>query len=644
MATVFLSYDREDAGKARPIAVALEKAGHSVWWDLHVRGGAQFSKVIEEELKAADAVVVLWSKQSVESAWVRDEAAAGRDAGRLVPVSLDNTEPPLGFRQFQTIALRGWKGRGRVPHLSELIAAVEEVAGRSEKTLARPAIASSDARERILPFLPVVAAALAMLVIAAGLLLWRPWAQGSPAPIVAVVAAQENPQSSALARDLLVQLGKFQRTNPDALKLVGNASESPDVILEASASAQASETIASLVLLSGKDRALLWSKDYSQPADQQADLWQQVAHSAAQVLRCAGESLATGAAALQEDVRKLYLNGCAQQSEGQESDPAAVAIFEKVTQANPRFRPGWEKLLLASITSAQHSRFEAFPAPGADPKDALRRHIVEATRHFSDMPEIVLARAELLPEDENTERLALMDRAKRQAPINPVILGRRSHELMLVGRMSEALADAERAYQLDPLSPQAWDSFITALTYSGRLTAAQEALEEAERVRPGSSSVREAKFRFHLRYGDPRVALEILRLQTTRRALEMFLRARIDPTPQNIQNALRLSGAVAERFEDHGWLVQALVEFGRNEEIHSTLAARDDSFVRSGFAVLFRPQFKKFREDPRFLQLTHRAGLLDYWRNSGHWPDFCAEPDLPYDCKKEAAKLMQRAV
>ena len=72
MAGVFLSYARDDTPKARQVAAALEKAGHSVWWDLHVRGGTQFSKVIEEALKAADVVVVLWSAQSVESPWVRD--------------------------------------------------------------------------------------------------------------------------------------------------------------------------------------------------------------------------------------------------------------------------------------------------------------------------------------------------------------------------------------------------------------------------------------------------------------------------------------------------------------------------------------------------------------------------------------------
>jgi len=60
LAKVFLSYDRDDAARARHFARALEQAGHEVWWDLHVRGGAQFSKVIEEALNAANAVVVLW--------------------------------------------------------------------------------------------------------------------------------------------------------------------------------------------------------------------------------------------------------------------------------------------------------------------------------------------------------------------------------------------------------------------------------------------------------------------------------------------------------------------------------------------------------------------------------------------------------
>ncbi|MEJ7777909.1 MAG: hypothetical protein WKF52_11160 [Sphingomicrobium sp.] len=55
--------------------------------------------------------------------------------------------------------------------------------------------------------------------------------------------------------------------------------------------------------------------------------------------------------------------------------------------------------------------------------------------------------------------------------------------------------------------------------------------------------------------------------------------------------------------------------------------------------MLFRPALKDIRRDRRFMQVAKRIGLLNYWRTSGHWPDFCQEADLPYDCKKEAAKL-----
>ena len=101
MARIFLSYAREDADSARQLANAVGGAGHEVWWDEHIHGGSRFTSAIDQALKNAEAVIVLWSPASVESAWVQDEAAEGRDSGRLVPVLIGDTKPPLGFRQFQ---------------------------------------------------------------------------------------------------------------------------------------------------------------------------------------------------------------------------------------------------------------------------------------------------------------------------------------------------------------------------------------------------------------------------------------------------------------------------------------------------------------------------------------------------------------
>ena len=103
MAKVFLSYAREDEPAAKQLAESIGRAGHDVWWDRHIQGGSRFSTEIDRELKSAEAVVVLWSPLSVESAWVQDEAAEGRDTNRLVPVSLNGSRPPLGFRQFHTV-------------------------------------------------------------------------------------------------------------------------------------------------------------------------------------------------------------------------------------------------------------------------------------------------------------------------------------------------------------------------------------------------------------------------------------------------------------------------------------------------------------------------------------------------------------
>ena len=100
MANVFLSYVRDDEGRSRKLAGLLEREGHSVWWDRRIKGGARYAQDIEDDLAAAEFVVVLWSAASVQSAWVADEAAAGRDRGCLVPLSLDGTPPPIGFSRF----------------------------------------------------------------------------------------------------------------------------------------------------------------------------------------------------------------------------------------------------------------------------------------------------------------------------------------------------------------------------------------------------------------------------------------------------------------------------------------------------------------------------------------------------------------
>lgn len=110
MADIFISYAREDRETVAKLAAVLEGAGYSVWWDRHVLAGSEFSEEIERELKSAKAVIVAWSANGVKSRWVKDEAVIAQDAGKIVPVTLDGTESPIGFRQVHMIDLKDWKG------------------------------------------------------------------------------------------------------------------------------------------------------------------------------------------------------------------------------------------------------------------------------------------------------------------------------------------------------------------------------------------------------------------------------------------------------------------------------------------------------------------------------------------------------
>jgi TolB-like protein len=132
--TVFLSYARADQDQAARLAEALEAAGLAVWWDKLIQGGAPFAESIETSLDSCDAVVVCWSRGSVKSDWVLDEAGRGRDLHKLVPVTLDGSEPPLGFRQYHAIDLSRWSEPTSKGLVAAIIRGVEAVAGRSVVT------------------------------------------------------------------------------------------------------------------------------------------------------------------------------------------------------------------------------------------------------------------------------------------------------------------------------------------------------------------------------------------------------------------------------------------------------------------------------------------------------------------------------
>lgn len=124
MADIFISYKSQEKERVRPLAKLLEEQGWSVWWDRKIPPGKQFDVAIDEALKSVKCVVVIWTKVSVKSTWVKIEASEGLRKGILVPVMLDDVEVPLEFRHTQAAPLINWPEKRDAESIDLLIESI----------------------------------------------------------------------------------------------------------------------------------------------------------------------------------------------------------------------------------------------------------------------------------------------------------------------------------------------------------------------------------------------------------------------------------------------------------------------------------------------------------------------------------------
>ena len=137
MADIFISYASEDRDRVIPIVKALEEQGWSLFWDsTSIPVGKTWRHFINEGLEAARCILVIWSKQSVASEWVLEEADEGKERKILAPVLIDDVRPPRGFGQIQAARLIGWKGESSHSGFQQLIKALTGLLGLSKQKIA----------------------------------------------------------------------------------------------------------------------------------------------------------------------------------------------------------------------------------------------------------------------------------------------------------------------------------------------------------------------------------------------------------------------------------------------------------------------------------------------------------------------------
>ncbi|HET7606132.1 MAG TPA: TIR domain-containing protein [Sphingomicrobium sp.] len=156
MADIFVSYGRSTEGQARQVAEGLRSAGYSVWRDDELPAHRSYSDVIEERLRSAKAVVVLWSAEAARSQWVRAEADIAREAGTLVQVTVDGVLPPIPFSQIQCADLNGWSEDSDAPGWQKVLGSIALLVGNPAQTPTQDGRKGAPARRVAICVLPFI--------------------------------------------------------------------------------------------------------------------------------------------------------------------------------------------------------------------------------------------------------------------------------------------------------------------------------------------------------------------------------------------------------------------------------------------------------------------------------------------------------
>ena len=478
---------------------------------------------------------------------------------------------------------------------------------------------------------------------AAALLLSR--TASAPTLLLAAGGTGDPSASRIFARQVTQDLARFHPASLEQLSVVDDAQANVRPTYRAEVTLNnGKDPSADLSLIARGRPGVSWSESVDGNVSD-PDLRQHAASSLSTALSCAMKADASTSKLSTANYR-LFLTGCsAAESEYSDLPPAdTAATLKQVGQSAPKFAPAFALLALADLNLVSPGE------PDTSLIEDAKRALARAKQLDSSIEEVSVAEALLYFTNKIrwSQGFLVLARGLELHPKSAMLLDLEAKYLMSLGRMSEAADLARQAQGFEPLSGLSTARMIEAVAYSNRIPAAFELLAKAEETWPDSALLDNTRYSLNLRYGDPGTALSQLRKAGANEVGQAafddswtkFLLARMNPSPAAVEAALQ---SFRDRYKrnpaDISGYLQALGTFGRTAEVFQvTSNSAALAALQRATDILFRPHMRSLQFDPRFIGLADRLGLLAFWRTSGHWPDFCSDPLLPYDCKKVAAQ------
>ena len=528
MSEIFISYARSTQAAALRFADALRAGGYAVWRDDELPPHRPYADVIEERLRAARAVLVIWSADAVKSDWVRAEADVARAAGKLVQLSADGAVPPMPFNQIQCDDLSGWNGDTVSPAWRKVEASIAHLvrgsvlaAASAEPRAARagkPSIA-------ILPFANL---------------------SGDP---------DQDYFADGMVEEIGAALGRFRSIfvvaagSSLSLKNRGvspqEAARSLGVrfLLDGSVRKAGGRVRIAVKLLEGASGAQVWAERFEDEVEDLFELQDRVALSVAGAIEPAVRESEIRRAAQRptEDAYDLYLRALPHyRTQARDGNAEALRLLDRATELEPDYGAA------LALAGSAHSRNRSFGWT-ATPEEDRRLAVAMARRALraaGDDPEVLIRAASVLSQDAADDVTHLFKRALALNPASAIAHITAANYELTFGDPARAQDHVETAIRLDPLSPiraTQVGMLGAALFAQGKFAESIAALKESGQLNPAIPQVYAQLASCYGHLGDlpaARAALADLTLHTPLTAREMGAQMYRAPT----QLALFLEG------------------------------------------------------------------------------------------------------
>ena len=647
MSEVFISYARSTEATARLVAERLRGQGYQVWIDDQLPAHRAYADVIEERLRAATSVVVVWSADAVKSEWVRSEAGMARAAQKLVQLTVDGTRLPMPFDQIQCADLSRWTGEAESVGWRQVMAGVAALREDARSAAAAAATPPADLKPE------TTGRVLAVLAFEnmSGDEDMTYFSDGVSEEILQAVA-------NGVDVKVIARSSSFQFRGAD--KAIGNVVSRLGTthVLDGSVRRSGNRVRISAQLTECAHATSLWSERFDRDLSDIFALQDEIATAVANALKLvfaparSAEPIDPAAYDMFLKARALLLDG---HPDREGRGKRARSILEGVVVAAPSFANAWASL--AATRGELALLAVKFRGAGAASEAAAHRAAaVEAGNAALDLDpgqgSVYAVLSALEPQAHYAEQEALLDKALEVSPNDPDVLLAVSGFRFRIGMLREASQLAKEAWALNPLYWQAALWHAAMLMQSSEWDGLDRLYDDLLARWPDASPLwLDACWQAALSGDMDRLETLIanivgrgfytLEFRGHVRALRNLHAPRpgfLDGAMDRATEALSRTGTVPVNS------IYALCWHRRNDQAFDLMERASFAHLFSPDAprafstgenpgAIFAPHLVGFHSDIRFIRLCAKMGLCDYWVKTDRWPDCAADGVLPYDFK-----------